>query len=78
MQRLPTVAQRFGADDLDGTVVEEKIYHEAGSTESQSLRRGELLRLSSPRRLDLKAVAGKVNVQRAGPRIVAFDHHFGR
>ena len=39
------IAQRFGADDLDGTVVEEKIYHEAGSTVSQSLRRGELLRL---------------------------------
>ena len=36
------------------------------------------LRLSSPCRLDLKAVAGKVNVQGAGPRIVALDHHFGR
>ena len=35
----------FGADDLDGTVVEEKIYHDAGSTVSQGLRRGELLRL---------------------------------
>ncbi|HTR38404.1 MAG TPA: aminofutalosine synthase MqnE [Bryobacteraceae bacterium] len=44
----PPVAQialRFGADDLDGTVVEEKIYHDAGSTVSQSLRRSELLRL---------------------------------
>jgi aminodeoxyfutalosine synthase len=39
------IAQRFGADDLDGTVVEEKIYHDAGATTSQSLRRGELLRL---------------------------------
>jgi aminodeoxyfutalosine synthase len=39
------IAQRFGADDIDGTVVEEKIYHDAGSTVSQSLRRGELLRL---------------------------------
>ena len=36
---------RFGADDIDGTVVEEKIYHDAGSTVTQSLRRGELLRL---------------------------------
>ena len=36
------------------------------------------LRLSSPRRLDLKPVAGKVNVHRPGPRVVAFDHHFGR
>ncbi len=44
----PAVAQislRFGADDIDGTVVEEKIYHDAGSTVTQSLRRGDLLRL---------------------------------
>jgi len=33
------------ADDLDGTVVEEKIYHDAGATTSQSLRRRELLQL---------------------------------
>ena len=39
------IALRFGADDLDGTVVEEKIYHDAGATTSQGLRRGELLRL---------------------------------
>ena len=39
------IAQRFGADDIDGTVVEEKIYHEAGATTTQSLRRGDLLRL---------------------------------
>ncbi len=39
------IALRFGADDLDGTVVEEKIYHDAGATTSQSLRRGDLLRL---------------------------------
>ncbi len=39
------IAQRFGADDIDGTVVEEKIYHDAGATTSQSLRRTELLRL---------------------------------
>jgi aminodeoxyfutalosine synthase len=43
--KIAQVAQRFGSDDLDGTVVEEKIYHDAGATTSQSLRRGELLRL---------------------------------
>ncbi len=43
--KIAQVAQRFGADDLDGTVVEEKIYHDAGATTSQSLRREELLRL---------------------------------
>jgi aminodeoxyfutalosine synthase len=43
--RIAQVAQRFGADDVDGTVVEEKIYHDAGATTSQSLRRTELLHL---------------------------------
>src|SRR5687767_14847248 len=43
--RIAQIAQRFGADDLDGTVVEEKIYHDAGATTTQGLRRGELLRL---------------------------------
>ena len=36
---------RFGADDLDGTVVEEKIYHDAGASTPQGLRREELVRL---------------------------------
>lgn len=43
--RIAQLAQRFGSDDLDGTVVEEKIYHDAGATTSQSLRRADLLRL---------------------------------
>ncbi len=43
--KIAQVAQRFGADDIDGTVVEEKIYHDAGAETSQGMRRGELLRL---------------------------------
>src|SRR5574340_943484 len=43
--RIAQIALRFGADDIDGTVVEEKIYHDAGATTSQSLRRAELLEL---------------------------------
>lgn len=43
--RIAQIAQRFGADDLDGTVVEERIYHDAGATTTQGLRRGELMRL---------------------------------
>jgi len=39
------VALRFGADDIDGTVVEEKIYHDAGAKTAQALRRSELIRL---------------------------------
>ncbi len=42
---IAQIALRFGADDIDGTVVEEKIYHDAGATTSQSMRRQELLAL---------------------------------
>ena len=35
--KLAQVAQWFGADDLDGTVIEEKITHAAGATTPQSL-----------------------------------------
>ena len=37
--RIVQIAQRFGSDDIDGTVVEEKIYHDAGATTSQNLDR---------------------------------------
>ena len=30
--QIAQIALRFGANDIDGTVVEEKIYHDAGST----------------------------------------------
>ena len=43
--QIAQIALRFGADDLDGTIVEEKIYHDAGATTSQGMRRGELLSL---------------------------------
>ena len=43
--KIAQVAQRFGADDLDGTVVEEKIYHDAGAKTPQALRRDQLIRL---------------------------------
>ena len=55
----PSIAQialRFGADDLDGTVVEEKIYHDAGATTSQFTPRAELERLIRQ--------AGRVPVER--------------
>ncbi len=43
--RIAQVAQRFGADDLDGTLAEEKIYHDAGAATGRSLSREEMLRL---------------------------------
>ncbi len=43
--RIAQIALRFGANDIDGTVVEEKIYHDAGATTSQFTPRAELERL---------------------------------
>ena len=39
------LALDFGADDLDGTVVEEKITHSAGAQTGQSIEKAELVRL---------------------------------
>lgn len=39
------VALSFGADDIDGTVVHEKIYHDAGSDSPQELSVAEIRRL---------------------------------
>lgn len=50
------VAQSYGADDLDGTVVHEKIYHEAGSDSPQELTVEEIRRLITE--------AGRVPVER--------------
>ena len=43
--RMAQISLRFGADDIDGTVVEEKIYHDAGATTPQGMRRADLIRL---------------------------------
>src|SRR6516165_10645090 len=50
------VAQSFGADDLDGTVVHEKIYHDAGSDVPQELSAAEIRRLIEE--------AGRIPVER--------------
>jgi aminodeoxyfutalosine synthase len=50
------VALGFGADDLDGTVVHEKIYHDAGSDSPQELSVAEIRRLIDE--------AGRVPVER--------------
>jgi aminodeoxyfutalosine synthase len=54
--RVAQIALRFGADDLDGTVIEEKIYHDAGATTPQHMTRQELERL-------IRA-AGRIPVER--------------
>jgi aminodeoxyfutalosine synthase len=43
--KIAQISLRFGADDLDGTVIEEKIYHDAGATTPQGMTRKELCRL---------------------------------
>jgi aminodeoxyfutalosine synthase len=53
---MAQIAQRFGANDLDGTVAEEKIYHDAGAKTSEFTPRAELERL-------IRA-AGRVPVER--------------
>jgi aminodeoxyfutalosine synthase len=50
------IALRFGADDLDGTIVSETIYHSAGSTVPMGLTRDALIRLIRE--------AGRVPVER--------------
>ncbi|MBI4596627.1 MAG: aminofutalosine synthase MqnE [Candidatus Tectomicrobia bacterium] len=43
--KMAQLALSFGADDMDGTVIEEKITHMAGAQTAQSLPRDELVRL---------------------------------
>ena len=43
--KIAQMALSFGADDIDGTVVHEKIYHDAGSDSPQELSVAEIRRL---------------------------------
>jgi aminodeoxyfutalosine synthase len=54
--KIAQVALAFGVNDLDGTVVEEKIGHTAGADSPQALSREQLLQLIR--------LAGKVPVER--------------
>ncbi len=42
--QIAQIALRFGADDIDGTVIEERIYHDAGASTPQHLASPALLR----------------------------------
>ncbi|ASS75218.1 aminofutalosine synthase MqnE [Tumebacillus algifaecis] len=44
-EKLAQTALWFGADDLDGNVVEEKIYHAAGAQTSQGMAKADLVKL---------------------------------
>jgi aminodeoxyfutalosine synthase len=43
--QIAQVSLSFGVDDLDGTVVEEKIAHDAGAETGQSMTKSELVRM---------------------------------
>lgn len=43
--KVSQVALHFGVDDLEGTVVRERIYHEAGATTPQGMTFAEIIRL---------------------------------
>ena len=55
-QKTAQVALSFGADDIDGTVVHEKIYHEAGADTPQETTVAEIRRLIEE--------AGRVPIER--------------
>lgn len=55
-EKISQLALLFGADDIDGTVIEERITHSAGARTGESMRREELVALIRK--------AGKVPVER--------------
>ena len=55
-EKIAQVALSFGVNDLDGTVVEEKIGHDAGAQSPQSLTKEDIIRLIHK--------AGKIPVER--------------
>lgn len=57
-EKVSQVALLFGADDLDGTIIEEKITHSAGAMTGEGMTRDELIHLIKK--------AGKVPVERDG------------
>ena len=54
--KLAQISLSFGVDDIDGTVVEEKITHSAGAETEQSLSKDELIRMIKE--------AGRIPVER--------------
>jgi aminodeoxyfutalosine synthase len=55
-EKIAQLALMFGADDLDGTIIEEKITHSAGALSEKAMTRDELINLIKK--------AGKVPVER--------------
>ena len=43
--KIAQLAQSFGADDMDGTVVEEKIIHAAGAATDQVFHKDQIIHM---------------------------------
>jgi aminodeoxyfutalosine synthase len=69
------VALSFGADDLDGTVVHEKIYHEAGAETPQEISVLEIQRLiKEAGRIPVERDTLYHRVEREGGRWISREH----
>src|SRR5215211_2684603 len=69
------VALAFGADDIDGTVVHEKIYHEAGAETPQEVTVDEIRRLiAEAGRVPVERDTLYHRVERDGDRWVSREH----
>jgi len=55
-EKIAQIALMFGADDIDGTIIEEKITHSAGALSGNAITRAELIHLIEK--------AGKIPVER--------------
>ncbi len=55
-EKIAQLALKFGADDLDGTIIEEKITHSAGALSGVAMTKKELVNLIQQ--------AGKISVER--------------
>ncbi len=72
--KLAQIALSFGADDLDGTVVEETIYHMAGSATAQQLSRTQLesiVRLAGFRPVERNTLYQPINGSEATDRLAS-------
>jgi aminodeoxyfutalosine synthase len=65
-EKIAQLALLFGADDLDGTIIEEKITHSAGALSGNALTRTELITLIQ--------AAGKTPVERDSFYQAITDH----
>jgi aminodeoxyfutalosine synthase len=69
------VALSFGADDIDGTVVHEKIYHEAGAETPQEVTVAEIRRLiGEAGRIPVERDTLYHRVERDGTRWASREH----